>query len=540
MTGRPTPVRTWTLMCVSLGILIGCAADFPGSPEAPSLDATTATDATIETLDANQPLDVFAAVPDVAAPLDAAGTPAPVDMMVPMDAAPPVGDVGVVQDAFIPNGERYNEAVFGASHNSYSGGRHRGSLPEQLNAGVRCVELDLHDNGFGSIQDWKLGHIRDGAEVMEGDGNPDSNHLSEWLRAVRSWSRDNQGHAPLTLILDIKDSLADNDGPDEGNLGALNQRIVEIFGAALYPRYSLGNEWPTVANLRDRVLVLLSGDEETRRKYLYDVGYDPVVFVNASGKVIEMHHSGTGRLWYWTGQKQPDGSVHWYHHARHVNGMDPSVALLDDGTILEVHKSQNRSRLFYTVGSMRDDYTVDWEDDHSLVDGSRPSLRVRPDGDFELIYESSDGQLRFRMAGEVDDEEIDWGDAIQTDQLRFDNTRSRDIRVFTRSDGEAPMETLLYTVGASPNRRIIYRQNLFVEYQPNNSPAILESARFFAAERAPQDLIRLYRGRGPVRQWGFDLMSRGARPLPNFPATDEPLKAWYHELMRAAGAVDWP
>lgn len=44
----------------------------------------------------------------------------------------------------------FNEASFRATHNSYSG-KERGSILAQLDSGIRCVELDIHDKGFGAV-----------------------------------------------------------------------------------------------------------------------------------------------------------------------------------------------------------------------------------------------------------------------------------------------------------------------------------------------------------------------------------------------------
>ena len=41
----------------------------------------------------------------------------------------------------------YDVMRFRASLNSYSGGD-RGSVVDQLNARIRCIEFDFHDNDF--------------------------------------------------------------------------------------------------------------------------------------------------------------------------------------------------------------------------------------------------------------------------------------------------------------------------------------------------------------------------------------------------------
>ena len=57
----------------------------------------------------------------------------------------------------------YNEAIFRSTHNSYSG-HERGSIVAQLDAGIRQVEFDFHDNDYAS-EGFRLGHSSVGSEV---------------------------------------------------------------------------------------------------------------------------------------------------------------------------------------------------------------------------------------------------------------------------------------------------------------------------------------------------------------------------------------
>ena len=106
--------------------------------------------------------------------------------------------------------KRYSQCEFAATHNSYSG-KDRGSLSDQLAAGIRCVELDFHDNGYEDFRDYRVGHMGPGAEVAAGHGNPLSPLLKDWLGAVSQWSLAHKGHTPITVVLDSKDDLTDND-----------------------------------------------------------------------------------------------------------------------------------------------------------------------------------------------------------------------------------------------------------------------------------------------------------------------------------------
>src|SRR5262249_47518601 len=127
----------------------------------------------------------------------------------------------------------FNDAYFRSTHNSYEGGT-RHSIIAQLDAGVRFLELDLHDNAFSTYRDYRIGHDEPGDRVSHDNGNPATNLLTDWLALIRGWSLAHPQHAPITLGLDTKDDLTDNHNASRGNMAALNERLVAVFGEQLF------------------------------------------------------------------------------------------------------------------------------------------------------------------------------------------------------------------------------------------------------------------------------------------------------------------
>lgn len=159
----------------------------------------------------------------------------------------------------------FNLATFAATHNSYSGGS-RGSVPSQLDLGCRLVEYDLYNSSYARYDDFRLGHAWAGNGVSEGGGNPESDLLHDWLDVVLQWTAANPGHAPLTLVLDLKSDLSRaSDG--EGSLQDLQDEVLAAFGPALWPASAFDGRWPEVGSLRGRVLVVLSGNQSSRKAY---------------------------------------------------------------------------------------------------------------------------------------------------------------------------------------------------------------------------------------------------------------------------------
>src|SRR4051812_40574481 len=286
---------------------------------------------------------------------------------------------------------RYNEVVVAATHNSYSGGD-RGSIPHQLDAGVRFIEFDVHDNDF-ERNGYRIGHGEPGADVAHIPGNPATNALTDWLDVVARWSSRNQ-QAPILLALDLKDSLTDNRSFAAGNLANLNAVLASHL-PRLFPARELGaGAWP---ELRDQVLVLLSGNHGTRQGYLRDGGENPAVAVDARGRIVEVHDSGSGDLWYWTGEFLSPTEVRWHRHGWYDTGQLPAVALDSSGRIVEVHQRPDGEQLYYRIGRLGNDFELKWTQAGGRPfpgnDGGRgPTVRFAGGDRVRELHQGSTGQ----------------------------------------------------------------------------------------------------------------------------------------------------
>ncbi len=434
---------------------------------------------------------------------------------------------------------RYTDARFAATHNSYEGGE-RGSIVEQLDRGVRSLEFDIHDNDFAT-HGYRIGHDGPGDAVAHGNGNPDSDALTEWLDIIADWSAANPGHAPITLYIDAKDNLDDNPDHAAGDLGRLGDVLQERFGDSLYTAAEAdGDTLPTVDALRGKIVPVLSGDETSRLAYRRDRGENPAVAVDGQGRVVEVHDSGNGDLWYWAGQLQDDGSVQWQRHGRYDTGDDPAIAMNDDGLIVEVHEDPDAGddQLWYRVGQLNDDFEIEWFNDGGLPfpnddNGVNPSLRFTDRGGLSIreVHQSENSGENFYWNGEFNPQtrQIDWtreaGDSGATDDPLFDTGRDQagehTIEVSQGSIGPYGDDTLRYRTGDdwSPIR---FDQVLFVEGQYNGSAALEgDDLWFFAADAASEDgrtwAEQRHADGRMARLWGYN--SDEDTPV-NFPAGD--------------------
>jgi hypothetical protein len=388
----------------------------------------------------------------------------------------------------------FNEDHFRASHNSYAAGTSVGPIAKQLDAGLRFIELDIHDADFAHHGDYRIGHLMAGQDLLFGNGNPDSPNLFDWLKLIRDWSDAHKGHAPITLALDIKDDLTKNLSCAAGNLCFLNEELARALGPKLFTPQDLKEKWPTTDELRDRILVVLSGNLTSRIAYRWDVGHNPAVAANSKGQVIEVHDSGTGALWYWSGQLQKDGRVKWLRHGRYDTGQKPAIALADDGAITETHQSERTANVWGHAARLGADGEVKWEASRQLPDGST----VKPN------------------PGEV--------------------------QVKTAKDGSSPEDTLLYLIRDGEPQRVRLPQLAFIEYQRGNPEALAnDNLQFFACSFKFLPWGLEWRKKGKiVRLWQVTELSDDLKnaPIPpaNFPATDTPYEAWYEAYCKQIGA----
>ncbi|UBU15168.1 PI-PLC domain-containing protein [Nonomuraea gerenzanensis] len=439
-------------------------------------------------------------------------------------------------------------AVFRATHNSYSGNLAgaRNSIIYQLDHGIRFIELDLHDNGYATSRDYAIGHDAPGDEVDHA-GNPASNLLRDWLEAIGAWSQQHPAAAPIVVALDVKDDLTDNPSYAAGNLAALNQQLTSVFGTRLLRAEDYPATAPTVDALRGRVLAVISGDGGTRSAYRRDVGQNPAVAINGRGQVVEVHDSGSGDLWYWTGVYGADGRVTWLRHGRYDSGVTPAVALNDRGDLVEVHQSQSATTLWYRVGRLGADGEITWSASRRYDNGVLPTIRFTDPAGTRLreIHRSQSSSQNWQWDGVLDAGAMaaTWSGNARTSDARPDKATSTSgtsrVRVWTGADGPTPARTLRIDTDRHAGDRVRYPQVAFVEFQQGDAAELQQGALFHAAPASASAFIVAARRAGKLaRGWDFDSAGDATDPPASYPATNRPYDGWYLSLLAGAGAVE--
>jgi len=440
---------------------------------------------------------------------------------------------------------RFEESEFGATHNSYSGAL-RGSIEAQLSGGIRCVELDFHDNGYEDYRDYRLGHGWPGDQVALGGGNPLSPLLRDWLGVVAQWSSDHPGHAPVTVVLDVKDDLTDNEAG--GDLEDLNQTLESVFGPRLFTPEQLGTgPWPDVSALRDRTLFVLSGRVGTRVYYRWTRGTGPSIAVNDGGDVVLAYQSTSGDLRCWTGRIALAATgIAWSRRGTYSWNSAPlsdaAIAINDDRWVVAVH-TVDASPGFPApvaesrVGRLQADGRVTWFSSERYAVGRAPTIRI--DGDaVRSVLLTADGRGRRICHGRLDRQrrKIRWGKAKSTTTAPFPRDvaawQSHDLRCAVGSLGEVTA-----SVDPEPPVPVRFRQIAFLERQDGETSEFLQDAPFFAAPAGRHAAIQNARLAGRVvRAWGFEVGDT-TNPHANMPATDRPSDPRYLAYLVDSGAV---
>lgn len=452
---------------------------------------------------------------------------------------------------------RYPDVSYAATHNSYSGGiaLWRTSIRAQLDRGVRSLELDIHDDDYAE-HTFRVGHLAPGDAVYHEDGNPEGDELAAWLKIIADWSDAHPQHAPITLLLDLKDGLGGNRSFEDGDLFALNDTLEKIFGDKLLPSENIQHDaWPAISELRGRILTVLSGDEESRLSYRGQHGKNPAVAINGSGQVLVVQDDGEGALWAWTGRALEDGTVSWLRRERYDTGSNPAIAIGEHGFFVEVHQDPNlfSEQLWYRTGRIDIDGAIVWSSRNSGQLGDKDDEAIDPTVDFTgekrviVTHRLEDGSIRGRV-GDLDlgTGELVWEDKELAGVEASDETQAsaggRNIQVYTSADGGFDGDTLLYRTSRSGQKRVRPAQLAFVEVQHGNEGALERDGLYFYSGPAAELSARIWasgkRAAGKVaRLWCFNDAELTAEASVNFPATDLPFSQWYRGYENTLGCV---
>ncbi|HAG82986.1 MAG TPA: hypothetical protein DCL61_17955 [Cyanobacteria bacterium UBA12227] len=150
----------------------------------------------------------------------------------------------------------------------------------------------------------------------------------------------------------------------------------------------------------------------------YDTGNNPSVAVNNQGLVVEVHETGTGEIWYHIAQLKPDKPNNWVEFQSGIyydKGYSPSVAINDNEIVVEVHQSEGlKTDLWYRTGRVNGQ-KIDWQPVNDSGDqsgkydkGNNPSVAINNFGRVVEVHETGTGEIWYHIAQLKPDKPNNW------------------------------------------------------------------------------------------------------------------------------------
>ncbi|MHB8896731.1 MAG: hypothetical protein ACYC99_16370 [Candidatus Geothermincolia bacterium] len=126
------------------------------------------------------------------------------------------------------------------------------------------------------------------------------------------------------------------------------------------------------------------GDLQFGQAIEYQGGQCPTVAGTKDGWVVEIHEaSRRDELWCHTGRVDPQGgTIAWVGDSFDMGGgVDPSVAITDDGTTVATHRGASSGKLWYQVGKLdKNTGALSWGQPVEYDTGGYPLVTVANDG----------------------------------------------------------------------------------------------------------------------------------------------------------------
>ncbi|MEH1842371.1 MAG: NUDIX hydrolase [Nostoc sp.] len=245
---------------------------------------------------------------------------------------------------------------------------------------------------------------------------------------------DNPNTRPVLPVLKDSSSIGDGTSVGDDNFGkgdrydtgrspdiALNNGNVVV---EVHETQGLGSTlWYRVGDVKGKEIQWRNKDKSVK----YDNGVQPSVAITDDGLVVEVHISQglKNTLWYRLGTVKGD-TIDWKNNnksAEYDSGVYPSVAMNNNGLVVEVHKSQGNDTLWYRVGRVKGN-TIDWENNDKSIkiendNGVRPSVSITDDGVVVMVHEK-DNTLWYRV-GRVKNDGTIWVKGDQSKSVKYDN-----------------------------------------------------------------------------------------------------------------------
>ena len=280
----------------------------------------------------------------------------------------------------------------------------------------------------------------------------------------------------IKKILDDPNSRPALPRLDEGSIvGHDNFGKAAVYDTGTSPSVALNNENVVVEvhkNANSDALYYHVGKVEGDKiafggSHKYDSGVQPSVAITDSGLVVEAHKSENfNTLYYHIGRVDGD-KITFGTSQEYDEGIYPSVAITDDGLVVEVHQSkhsENFGKIHYRIGRVAGD-KINWGGSFEYDSGSRPSVAITNDGVVVEIHQSEIfNTVWYRGTGQVKDNTITWRNEKSQEYSKGREPRvtcNGELAVATYTDGEKLFSSVLTLPAFRPNWIQLHGENSY-------------------------------------------------------------------------------
>ncbi|WP_196891969.1 phosphatidylinositol-specific phospholipase C domain-containing protein [Aureivirga marina] len=198
------------------------------------------------------------------------------------------------------------------------------------------------------------------------------------------------------------------------------------------------------------------------------------VAVNNQGNIVEVHQSRTTRsVWYHTGKLDEVMNINWSESKKFDDGLAPSVAMNDNNVVVEVHETSNifTSDLWYHVG-VHNGNSVSWSQSHKYDKGVHPSIAINNQNQVVEIHKSEGNSGLFSRVGTVNPSNgtISWKNNSKFDTGHNPKIALNNNGVVVEVHNSETSGKLWYHVGRINGDRIDWGSSY--EYQSGSMPDI--------------------------------------------------------------------
>ncbi|HWW62292.1 MAG TPA: hypothetical protein VN181_13050, partial [Thermoanaerobaculia bacterium] len=149
--------------------------------------------------------------------------------------------------------------------------------------------------------------------------------------------------------------------------------------------------------------------------YDFDGGVDPGVAINENGLVLEVHKNEGGWSLYARTGNLEDATIAWNdtgsNRGSYTSGSEPACAMNRYGDIVEVHKREVGDKLYAMYGKASGT-SITWGDSNDYDgDGHLPAVALNDSGRCVSVFQKNTNQVRY-CVGSIDtgDEEVNFED----------------------------------------------------------------------------------------------------------------------------------